>query len=337
MGRSVFLVACVMIMFAGCADPSLAPVADSDGEAPAPQGSQRGSTGAPERTEGPVEVALEGLQFRASKLVTYRNDVIADLASLSISIGAGDLQVVPGSGSDYTIKIELYGRGATEAEARANLNGLRETHDEAHGLTLETAVTQVSGTNHGANVHATLPRTLYFETMDLGTGSADISLNGFDGAVLKTSSGSGDQSLDKLRFGKLDADAGSGDLAVKRTNTDSLTLDTGSGDIAYSGRVGDVTVSSGSGHQTLDLTATRSAKWSFEAGSGEVTVTASGGAYDVQATNGSGTIDLDFDSADEVGVQDEDHKHVRTRGFATASVKVTITAETGSGDIVAQG
>lgn len=313
-----FVVLAVVLLLAGCVDP--APGTGTSEAGDRPTDVETRSAGTPSRSETEVSVEQELTQipmvYTATQTVTYENDVIADVATILIDNG-GDVSFRPGDAGEYRIEISLRAQGDTEAEARANLAALEESHVESDGLQLVTRVVNNGGERNLASIEMTFPK-LFLDRLDIDTGSGDITVGAFTGTTLALDSGSGDQGATGFRF-------------------DTVSADSGSGDISLQGRVGDVNTDSGSGEQSLDLEATRSASWTHDAGSGDITLDAAGGAYDVQADTGSGEIELDFSDAETVGPQDEDSQHVRTRGFASAPVQVTILLDTGSGDISASG
>jgi hypothetical protein len=329
----------LVVSLAGCADPDFSTTDDegassqtdtsrsSPGASPtsppaspsAPPSGDRRSAGAPERSETPVTAGLSGSQFEARQTFTYTNEVLADVAQVTVNFGAGGLELQPSNDDTYSVAITLYGRGATEATARANLDGMSESHSESSGLSLTTSIEHVRGNNNGADIVYILPSSLYLEVLKIDAGSGDLSITGMSGDVFSFSTGSGDHDYQELQSKTLRADAGSGDMTGTGIQLANLDVDTGSGD------------------HDLAVKAIASGTWTLNAGSGEITLEASGGSYDVTASNGSGSIDLNFEGAQPVGKQDDDHQHVRSAGFDNAPIRVTVSMNTGSGDIDASG
>ena len=299
----------------------------------APTGKDAGTAsghGDVQRTEGDVTVTRETtsvpMQYTARKTVTLANDFGgASQAKVSLSTGAGGVAARAWPSGGYRTVVVLQVRAESESQARDELARMSVRHtDRLDGgtLTLDTAVlapnNPPSRVSYSGLVTANLPPQPAY-TLSLDTGSGGASTTGLGGPSVSADTGSGGVSIDGA-FGRMEADTGSGGVELIGT-ANSVLADTGSGGIR------------------ARLGATATGFWSFDAGSGDVdlTIRRDGGVEcDVTADNGSGDIAVDLEDGQDVGDQDDDHRHVRSAGYEDGAVRVQVQIDTGSGDISVQ-
>lgn len=286
-----------------------------------PSGSNAGSAalhGTPKRTEGGVTVTRQGDQYVATKTVTFTNDFGgAAGAVVELTTKAGGIDVESGSGGGYRIVATLRSHASTDAAARNGLERLSVTHSDKLGsnLALATTVHFPSNANGlSGGISASFPTAPAYR-LDLDTNSGGIDVADLRGPLVDAQTSSGGIDLD-----------GTFDVVKARAS---------SGGISLRGKAGDVDAVTGSGGVDGELAPLRTGTWHFEAGSGGVEVGLERGnaGFDVEARATSGSVDVDMRSTEEVGSQSAKHVHVRTTNFSSASMKVTVTAETGSGGV----
>lgn len=286
-----------------------------------PSGSNAGSPSThrdPTRTEGGVAVTRQGDQYVATKTVTFSNDFGgASGAVVEFTTKAGGIEVESGSGGGYRIAVTLQSRAASDAAARSGLERLSITHSDKLGsnLALATTVHFPSSSNGlSGRISGAFPTAPAYR-LDLDTSSGGIA-------------------VDDLRGPLVDAQTSSGGIAIEGTY-DVIKARASSGGIAIEAKAGDVDAVTGSGGVAASLEPMRTGTWHLEAGSGGVAVTLERGnaGYDVEASADSGSVQVSMRNTENVGTQSAKHVHVRTTNFASASTKLTVTAETGSGGV----
>lgn len=311
----------VVVSLSGCVvsddDADQSPVT---GGSP-PSGSNAGSPtahGTPKRTEGSVSVIRQGDQYVATKAITFTNDFGgAAGAVVEFTTKAGGIEVESGSGGGYRIVATLRSHAATAEAARAGLERLSVTHSDQLGsnLALTTTVHFPSNANGlSGGISGSFPTAPAYR-LDLDASSGGIAVADLRGPLV-------------------DAHTSSGGIAIEGT-FDVIKARASSGGIAIEARAGDVDAVTGSGGVAGSLEPLRTGTWHLEAGSGGVAVALERGnaAFDVDATATSGSVQVSLRDTEEVGSQSAKHVHVRTTNWSSASTRVTVTAETGSGGV----
>ncbi len=242
--------------------------------------------------------------------------------------GRAELEAMLGSGSihahscgncrDIHVHLEMNGadRSRYHLEEQQSGNHLRFVlkQDESHGWNWNSG--------KGPELTVELPQE---SSVDLGSGSGDLSLNGVRGSIAMHT-GSGDITVGELA-GALSLRSGSGELRG-RSLAGTMNARTGSGDIHLDGGFTQLEAHTGSG--TLDLAAGNLQEGAtLTSGSGDVNLRlARDTRADLHASTGSGSIhsDLPVTSQGDMG---ERHTLNGTLNGGGANIRVT----TGSGSI----
>jgi hypothetical protein len=312
-------------LLSGCLADSAGSVADADPTAAgAPKGAEAGSAathGQAKRADGPISVEPEGSQFVAKRTVTVANDFGGAAASkVSLDSFNGAVSVQASRDGGYQFKADLYGRGATEDQARQALDRLTldASDDLAAGiLTLSFAlksaplasggplplpVTLGASSNNGGSFALVVPpQPSHDLTVDSSNGR--LTVDGLHGPSLKASTSNGGVTVGGA-FGTLDAD-------------------TSNGGINLAGTFNDVQADSSNGGIDADLRFTRGGKVDLSTSNGgiDVRVPASGAAYDVTGDTSNGDVEIRLGGSH---IDSDDHATYRSPGWETASVQVTI-------------
>ncbi|MCI0403998.1 MAG: DUF4097 domain-containing protein [Acidobacteria bacterium] len=159
------------------------------------------------------------------------------------------------------------------------------------------------------------------------TGSGDVVLDALDSGVRATT-GSGNIHGKGLR-GKLVLHTGSGDVMVEQSTPEDVQVQTGSGNVSIAGVTGRLTAETGSGD--LIVEGRPEGAWRLSAGSGNLRLALPRSVgYELDAQTSSGEIRVDA----PIVLQGAANRR-RVRG-TVGSGGVSISAETGSGDIVVE-
>lgn len=311
----------LVALLSGCvavdAGPDHSPVTGGE----APTGANAGSPSThrdPDRSESGITAVFNGDQYVASKTITITNDFGgASGAVVEFTTRAGGIAVSDGSGGGYRIVVLLQSRAGTEEAARAGIARLSVTHDDDLGsnLALDTEVHFPDNSNGlSGGITAFLPSSPAYR-LDLDTSSGGIA-------------------VDDLMGPSIDAETSSGGIAIDGSFT-TITARASSGGIAIDAKARDVDALTGSGGVAARLAPMGSGTWTLEAGSGGVAAELVRGlhGFDVEADASSGSVEVAMRGTEDVGSQSSRHAHVRTAGYEDASVKVVVTAKTGSGGV----
>lgn len=172
----------------------------------------------------------------------------ADLRTLKISAGAGDL-TIEGDPAATSVKIvaAIHGEHTTVEHTRV-------------GDTLELSEQCSSWERCGIDWHVVVPAAMFAE---LDTGAGDIHITGLTGDIVATT-GAGDLELRDLASAKLSVETGAGDITGDNLRCPQFKGETGTGDLDlrvairprsvwFSSGAGDVAVAVPAGHYDLDL------------------------------------------------------------------------------------
>ncbi len=303
-----------MMTLAGCVgddDPS--PVTDSDGDGvsdatevaqgtdpqdpedvPSPDPPVSGEHGTPDRTEGDVETEQQGSNWRAMKTITISNGAgAATSGTLDMDTSNGGIVQTGWQWDGYFLTAVLYATGATEQEARDNLENVRlDSTDALNGGTLDLSfdVTYDDGTNvpniiniggtgvnYGGSLAIAVPQDIAW--------SSD--LDGTNGGIVSAG----------VSGPSLAADITNGGIEVSGWFS-SMDLDTTNGGIAVQ-----VPASSDYGY--------------------DATASATNGGIDIVLPDTEPVGEQDPGKSE----------HVRTRGFDSKSHQSTISADTTNGGV----
>lgn len=299
-------------------------------EGQAPTGVAAGTAsdhGQASRTETPVTVERAGSQWVAKQTVTYENDFGgASAATVKLSTDAGGVAARGWSSGGYKTVILLQARADSEADARAWLDRITVTHsDRLSGgrLSLATDVDLPDGDkpdrlSMSGGVTASLPKSpSYALEMDAAAGGA--STQGLNGP-------------------SVDADVAAGGISVDGA-FGRMVVAAAAGGVELLGTANDVTASADAGGIGARLRAGGSGGWAFDVDAGGLTLAidrTAGDAFDVEGTVTAGGLSVDLSDGETLssgGGYTGGSKHVRSRGFDTAAVQVTIDASVTAGGL----
>ncbi len=293
-----------------------------DADSPAPNGSstQAGSEG--QSNKGSVTVSQENGRWVARRTDTYQESVSVDTANIDLAVPVGDVSI-SNEGTGSKLIINLGARGDTEQEARNNLSAMTTRYDAgtnngAFDLTASVQTPNQQWSNQWAHMTLTLsPSNL--ATLSVDTSTGDINVGTFTGTTWSI-------------------DTSTGDIDLSGFTVSDLSIDTSTGDVTLQGTTNDLEIDSSTGDIEATLRATASGTWNIDTSTGDIQINAPSDAqrgYDAAADTSTGDITFDFDDTSPVGEQDEDHKHVRTNGYDSRTIKTKITLETSTADIYA--
>ena len=322
----------LIALLSGCVemgDPSV-DSAGPEGEAPSeiPSGQPETSPatvqdavqhGSAAREESAVTVSREGDRYVARKTVTLSNDFGgASQASVALKTVNGAVSAEAWSEAGYRTVAKLSARAATEQEARSNLAKMDVTHSDrlaAGKLTLATAITFPSNVNNLAgSLESSLPGKPAY-VLDLATTNGVVDVGGLGGPSVAARTTNGAIGL--------------------QASFNSVIASTDNGAVELDGTFnrGDIDVTNGAVRGSVRSTA--SGSWDVDTVNGEVDLAFSGDGvgYDAEGSCSNGSVSLAFPGAEAVGSQTRTSKHVRTTGFASKAIQVSIDASTVNGDV----
>jgi hypothetical protein len=327
---ALLAVALASALLSGCMSDTSGPAADAGdpSAAGAPQGSAAGSAathGTPKRADGPVDVEPQGGQFVAKQVITITNDFGGASASkLGLSSFNGGVALGASRDGGYQFKAELYGRGATEDQARQALDLLElAAKDDLSGGTLTLAFTLTSGTvpsllpllggaaNNGGSFALLVPPQPGHEA-SVDTSNGGVSADGLHGPALKAATSNGGISVHGA-FGE-------------------LGLDTSNGGLDLEGTFNDVHAGTTNGGVDADLRFTHGGKVEIGTSNGgiDVRVPASGAAYDVGGDTSNGDVDIRLGGTH---IRSDSHATYRSPDWSSSSLQVAIDLSTSNAGI----
>lgn len=286
------------------------------------------------RSEAEVKVTQENGKFTASRVITLSNDFGgASQGNVTLDTGNGNVSTCRRDGG-YVFKVYAYARGASEQEARDNLERVSVSHSDtlaAGTLTLSTSAVLTTvddpglpvplpgtGTNTdnvewGASMLAGLPSTASY-AFDLGTSNGVIEATGFAGSSATLDSSNGEVVLDG--------------------RWDDASLGTSNGYVVVDGDFGGLDASTTNGGIVADLDSARSADVTLDTTNGEIDVQLrrSGAAgYDLSADATNGEARISVGGTQPVGTQTDESKHYQTPDYASRAVQISVQADTSNG------
>lgn len=327
---AVLSIAFATALLSGCISDTSGPAADADdpGTAGAPRGSEAGSPsshGTPQRADGPVEVRSEGGQFVARRTVTVVNDFGgAAESALTLKAFNGGVAVQASDNGGYQFRAELYGRGATEDQAREALGALRlDATDSLSGGRLTLGFTLTSG-----DLPVALP--LVSGNANNGGGFA-LFVPPQPGHEVTAESSNGGVSVEGLHGPSLTVDTSNAGVHVAGA-FGAVDLDTSNGGIDLDGTFHDVKADTSNAAVHADLSPARSGRFEAKTTNGgiAVEVPASGAAYDVTGDTSNANVVIRLDGS---RIQSEEHATYRSPDFASAPVQVTIVLSSSNAGI----
>jgi hypothetical protein len=300
---------------------------DDPWEGGAPQGAAAGSEashGTPKRVDGPVDVEPEGGQFVARRTVTVTNDFGGAAASrLALATFNGGVDVLASGDGGYQFRADLFGRGATEQQARDALGLLTlDAADQLGGGRLSLSFTLRTGDLSALPLG--LPPVTGGGVSNGGSFTLLVPPQPAHGVDAR-SSNAGIDVLD-LRGPSVEAATTNGGISVAGA-FGSLDLATINGGIDLDGTFHDVSAETSNAGIDANLVPTRTGRVDLRTQNAgiDVQVPESGAAYDVTGDTMNADVEI---SLDGTHIDSEDHATYRSPGFASAAVQVTITART---------
>ncbi len=295
------------------------PEVDADVDADSSDSPSGDST---DKQESGVTVAEENGRWVARRTVTYEEVVSVSKADVSLAAPVGDMEVRPG-GSGSLLTVKLGAAGETEEEARHNLS-LMKVHYSAETSSgvfyLDASAT--SGRQSWTNQWAAM--TLSLKPSELVALSLDTS--------------TGDQNVGAFTGNNWELDTSTGDIFLPDFSVESLTISTSTGDIQANGAGNRFDMETSTGDIDATLEPLASGNWRFDTSTGDIDLRVPQGAnygYDATADTSTGDITFSFGDANDVGEQDDDHRHVRTTNYDSSSIKTVISLDTSTADIQA--
>ena len=331
--RAAFPVLLLTALLSGCVAEADDGIGHADGSAPAgiPAGEPAEGDGAgtaathgqADRTDSDVTVTREGSQYVARKTVTLTNDFGgASHATMTLKTVNGGVEANAWDDGGYRTVARLSARATSEQEARDNLARLKVTHTDqlSNGrLTLSTVIAFPANVNNlGGSLESDVPREPSY-ILNLATTNGGIGVGGLGGSSVA-------------------ADTTNGGIDLQ-SSFNSVTLTTSNGGVVLDGTFNRGTVDTTNGGISGDIRSTASGSWDLETTNGGIDVDfdATGAGYDAEGSCTNGGIDLSFPGAEAVGTQSRTEKLVRTGGFSSKAIQVTIDASTTNGDVELSG
>jgi hypothetical protein len=327
--RTVLLL--VLLQAAGCTVPgdagSAPPTARAEFEQAcedvrADDGPGQGSAdthGVPQRSDGEIEIRQQGAEFVATRSVSIVNDFVgAAQSDVRLESFNGNVIACERDGGGYRMLVQLYGVGASEAEARRAVESLEVRHDDmllADGLTLETRVeSTANGLRHGASIHAGLP-VAPDHAFDFRTANGATMAGAFHGRSAQLASANG--------------------FVILSGSWDAARLASENGNVSATGDYAELDASSSNGAVSAILLTARSlvARLSTSNGPAEVVLpapTEAGFDLIAQAINGSASIDVE--GTEPQGEQTPSAAHYRTPDYDSRAVQARVEVSTTNGD-----
>lgn len=296
-----------------------------EGSPPAGDGAgSPGAHGAEQRSEGGVTVQRSGDQWLAQQTVAFENDFGgASRADVTLSTEAGGVAARGWSNGGYRNVVLLRAYADDEQTARQWLERIVVRHDD--GLSGGTLVlsTEVDlpdnpprGVSLSGGITANLPREPSY-TLDIEVAAGGATTTGLNGASIDVDVAAGGASIDGA-FGR-------------------MTVDAAAGGVELVGTANDVTVEAAAGGVQAQLRAGGSGTWTFDVAAGGLAVEierTSGDGFDVRGTvtAGGASVSLsDGETLSEGGGYTGGSRHVRSRGFDSAAIQVTVDARVAAG------
>ena len=262
--------------------------------------------------------ALAVVPALASEATFDRTLTVGRRAELSVSTGAGNINITSGTGN----QIHIFGRvksgwGGNEQQVRAiaanppieqtgGIVRIGARHENLHNISIDYEIQA--------------PEDAY---LDASSGSGDINVQGV-GENARLSTGSGNIRATGLHGGFM-LNTGSGNIYAEQTSQGDVKAQTGSGSIELRNLHGGLRAGTGSG--SIKVGGMPASDWKLETGSGNVELWTSNAALTLDASTGSGSIHSD----QEITTQGAQSHHRMTGKLHGGGPMVRI--ETGSGDI----
>lgn len=302
-------------------------------EGKAPTGEDAGSPsdhGAPQRAETPVTVDRSDGKWIARQTVTLSNDFGgASSAEVKLSADAGGVAARGWSSGGYKTVVALQVRADSEQDARTWLDRITVTHtDRLSGgrLALVTDVdlpdgAKPDGLSMSGAIVANLPSQPSY-TLELDTAAGGATSTALNGPSIDVDVAAGGASVDGA-FGRMDVAAAAGGIELVGT-ANQVSARASAGGIV--------------GH----LRAGASGTWTFDVAAGGLDVDierGAGDAFDVQASVTTGGVSVSLSDGETVSQSSGyvgGSRHVRSRGFDDAAIRVSIDASVTAGGLSIQ-
>lgn len=317
----VALLLTLLLSLSGCLrDPNEGDGGD-DGGTDGQDGATYQAHGSPQRTQSSVTVEqTQDGRWRADQVVTIQNGVGSlQRASVSLDTVNGATTLTGAATGGYVLTASLFAFADSEQEARDRLAELDVQHEDSAGagtLDLQSAVVLASDD------------PLDPVPVDVGGTGQDWQNRGGSLALVAPS--------DRLYDGVFDTINGA--IQVLGASGDSVTADTTNGAVTVMGRWDALDLHTTNGRITFAGGPRTDGDHTYAADTTNGAIaftlqTSSEHGYDVTADTTNGRIEIRLPDVQDVGQQEDDHRHVRTRDYDERAMRVTLTAETTNGGI----
>lgn len=325
---------------------------------------------AAQRDDGEVRVALVAQPFpgyQATRTVTVRNSVAGfSGAKADYAVPVGSLSISSAARDGYEAVAILSATAPTEAEARRALDGIQaDAHDQVEGGLLSfglkvrfedeprpvatgiqpsrsAAVTvllpdiayELGAATATANIDA---HDLRGTTFGLSTSTGRLRLADADADAVQATASTGAVVLEDVTASRIATSTSTGDLVLRRVAADLVDADSSTGTLHADGvSAKQVTLSTSTGPVDATLTPTASGSIAASTSTGSITLRLErpdGSAYDATASSNTGEARVRLSDGIEERSEDGDRAHARSRGYASASIQVVVTADSSTGDV----
>lgn len=240
-------------------------------------------------------------KWHAKKTVTITNDFGgASSCGLSLATCNGGIDISSGSASGYTMTASLEGIGGTREEAVRNLNEMDWDHSDslsAGKLSLDLSITSADWQDKCAIITASVPKSAEYSIESITT-NGGIECTGLHGT--------------------------------------SFIAETTNGGVACSGNFDNLDIGTTNSGISVQAASAASGTYNLETTNGGITLSLKNTddyGYDLSADTTNGKVSMDLPGTEPVGEQSDESKHVRTEGYESKKIKVTVAAETTNSNI----
>jgi hypothetical protein len=258
--------------------------------------------------------------YRAQDTRTLTGDVDLESIYLEIDNRNGEITLETWDQPVYRLDLTLKAKGATDAQARNNLNQLQVLFSDQEAtdtlrLTLGFQAPSDNWSNYAVSIAAKVPE------------SAGLDLN------LYTSNG--EITLTDVTGGEITLHTSNGRLTLDKVYADTLTGATSNGGITGEVEAATTNLSTSNGSIDITIPATISGSYTLDTSNGAVTITMPKTAtvgYDINLRTTLGSVDVDLPNLSYT-TNEARRKVGATIGYEDKAVKVSLTAETSIGSV----
>jgi hypothetical protein len=258
--------------------------------------------------------------YRAQDTRTLTGDVNLESIYLEIDNRNGEITLETWDQPGYRIDLTLRAKGATDAQARDNLNQLQVLFSDQEAadtlrLTLGFQASNNDWSNYAVSIAAKVPKSTGLD-LNLYTSNGEIKLTDITGGEITLHTSNGRLTLDKVR-------------------ADTLTGTTSNGRIIGEVEATTTNLSTSNGSIDITIPATISGSYTLDTSNGAVTITMPKTAtvgYDIDLRTTLGSVDVDLPNLSYT-TNEARRKVATTIGYQDKAVKVNLTAVTSIGSV----